>query len=348
MFLSFPSKSTLTTKYPLACFQEGAIHRTVLNNGNIIQFPPTFTRAAPAFFLRIVSRWLWPITCNVPTKADLLVERSRLLQQIIQAAPDSLSLLQTPLVHQNFDNSWIMEEVRFSKTLEVVSKQLQPTDLLQIFTELVRLLEHLHSAYFGDGSARVRKLIQLDTRNLQSYYFQRFGDLHKAFEWFSAERHDLCKDLKTLAKKSLLLQEAISACVYPFEHLTPTHGDLNPSTNLLVTPDCKIHIIDLDQGLLGGDPLVDIWKLRLFRSSARLQNLINQAQSSALVRYYFKNYLGAEDVLLHLGKRIELLRFDNLASALVFKLMVESPEGILPGDIPSLYRPASEVIPLLL
>lgn len=328
MRVAFPDWIHMSSLYPEAKRLPGSTQLTFLWQQRVYQFPPEFFGFPHPHILRIVSRWI------PPSKTSLLLERSSELKKLLDSQfSDTAS---TPFLASS-DQGTYSDYLDGCITLEQYAQSHTVLDVEQAFKVCVSIAREIHRMKFGSCAAVIRKQLGFP-HMLRDYYIQRLEDILRALNeetliWRHADSLQLVKD------RAVQHLEQIYSSIDAHERMCPVHGDYNPSGNILMMSDGFLQLIDLEQGLLGGDPIGDLRSLRIWDIGSLLPRLLSDESQKTMHQMY-------GDVTNSSAARMSLVRFDRLTSALIFKLLVEQ-EGEVVENRPLTYRPAEEVIRLI-
>lgn len=330
MKIKFPDWSQMDSLYPGAKRLSGSTQLTFLWHGNVYQFPPELCEPLPLHVMRVISRWM------PPHKASLIVERNAEVHLLTSSEITDKVIVPAAMLHEQgcrleyFDECVTLEQY--------VQSHADTTN--RMFRICVEFLRRLHEIEFGVRAKTVRQQLECAPNLLQEYYIQRLNDIILILgEQAVCHIHrDKLLSIGDMAADHLEhVHEAVSAD----ERIRVVHGDYNPSGNLLVTRNRQVLVIDMEQGLLGGDPIADLRSLRLWDTGPRLKKLLPGKDQKELRLIY-------GDLECVPTLRSSLIRFDRLVSALIFKLLIEENEGGAVQNRPLAYRPAEEAMCLIL
>ncbi|MFH0873465.1 MAG: aminoglycoside phosphotransferase family protein [Candidatus Komeilibacteria bacterium] len=192
--------------------------------------------------------------------------------------------------------------------------------------------------------------VDIGQETLRTYYKRRLHDLSQAMTHIAIRKEEYKDKLKPFILLAQILARDLNEGIEPDELMLPVHGDFRPNNILVDFDQRQAWIIDFEQGLLGGDWFVDLWKMGLFSSTpAKMAPMLTHRLQQKLLEVYSQSrrtFLSRVTIGLPLSEnpilryRTNLARFDLLVSFFVLRYLMgwhfeekKDPRGIiLRGD----------------
>lgn len=341
MHVIVPDKNKLIQIHLGAVMVDQGSQLTFIHDHTVVQYAPEYTNEAPDFLQRLLSKWV------VPMKGELLEEKTNHVAHLCKdVGVNSAIKIIVPCVKTLGPNHWCAERFMTLRTLENACETMPNSQKLFLHTELVKILSCIHLSPFGP-MAKIVKQTLIPQVSLREYYYTRLDDIVSSAEYFISKKHPLADQLKLVNTSAFKFRLELKSAVSIEEKVVSVHGDFSPSANLLASDESNIAIIDFEQGLLGGDPLSDLWSLRLLSSSSRIKQYLDDKIKFELIQTYSKLSSTCPISLMTSDRRKSLIRFERLASALMYKLVIEHDDGTIPGITLSSYYSAKNVATLI-
>ena len=325
--------------YPIG----GFIQATYFLKDKVLQISPSLISKLQPCFNRAINKW-------IITSSNDDINKPFLYQEIIRLATIISSggcnpeewILKFPKFDQ--ENCGLMEydNLKFPYWTLGLIKGLSLTDfrikvknstsnkgfdeLDRLYRSLIDFMTKFHQRTILSNARNYFSRFNLTNPSLRLYYRNRLKDLRLCLEKLT-ESDVLKKDrIRLLIQLADYFTHRLEKIISDNEEISLTHGDFR-GDNIIVQPDKKIAwLLDFEQGLLGGDWLVDLWKFCFF------SGIKNGKQE--LVHLYCKrrkemgwpippvmlNLLSRDYRLLE--ERTDLLRYDLFVSFLILRYLM--------------------------
>ncbi|MBL7096006.1 aminoglycoside phosphotransferase family protein [candidate division KSB1 bacterium] len=325
--------------YPIG----GFIQATYFFKDKVIQISPSLINKLQPCFNRAINKW-------IITSSNDDINKSFLYQEVIRLAiiissgdcsPEEW-ILKFPKFDQ--ENCGLMEcdNLKFPYWTLGLIKGLSLTDfrikvkkstgnkefdeLDRLYQSLIDFMAKFHQRTILSNTRNYFSRFDLTNSSLRLYYRNRLKDLKLCLEKL-IESDVLKKDqIRLLIQLADYFIHRLEEIVSDNEEISLTHGDFRRD-NIIVQPNKKIAwLLDFEQGLLGGDWLVDLWKFCFFSGiKSGEQKLVHlyckqREEMGWSIPPVMSDSLSRSYRLLE--ERIDLLRYDLFVSFLILRYLM--------------------------
>lgn len=316
--------------------KNGTIKVTLIDSREVYQISPSLKKHIPLHFRKSIDRWVCEVTglskrISIYNSAEIKVENALKILgsknwkvRIPKLIPNKCETLKNGSIFYS-----LCFEKANGKKISTISRSnyvaLSPA--YSLVKTIIIFLTNLHNQ---TGAPCL----------LRDYYYTRLENYKKCINSMLRNSKLPSNLLGNALSLINIFTKKINDLVSAHELCTSIHGDLNESNILVNQRDRKIWLIDWEQGLKGGDWLMDLWKLSLFSNDRkRFKGLLSIEEKQRLVKQYIeisknvgnnRQFQFLQNTNL-LNERLDLLRIDTFLSTIILRHLMGWHGTLLPN-----------------
>lgn len=305
---------------PLGFPINGNIKVTYVSDIEVVQIAPIYVIPIDTTLKNIINRWIGDAMEQLILSETVINKFNEVVIKINSEKNSDFTIVIPKIISKDcgsfIDRTTEFPFIVFEK-FDCDSENNQiPLNNIDLMKSLLKLLIVIHNQSFSNQNS-----------DLRLYYRKRLGyiiiNLKKILGENVLDDKNILKQLLNIA---IFFSDNIDRLILHTEQISYLHGDFQISNILVNTRKKEIALIDFEQGLHGGDWLMDLWKIGYFglKETFCSKKVNDNFFINPLVDYYYRLRFDLNSLFDYLNpaemeQRIELVRFDTFVSTLILR-----------------------------